>query len=51
MEFRKKKNDCHLKNICNIDLILHVHTLGSNVHLSARYEVSMIKSVAKIVHR
>ena len=30
-----------------IDLIIHVHILGAYVHVCARYEVSLIKPVAR----
>ena len=45
----EKENGCHLNNIGHIDLIFHVHVLGTYVHACAKYEVSMINPVA--VHR
>ena len=41
------KNGCHFKNTGHIDLIIHVHILGAYVHMCARYEVSVIKPVAR----
>ena len=35
------------KNTDYIDLIIHVHILGTYVHVCARYEVSLIKPVAR----
>ena len=46
------QNGCHLKNTHCINLIIHVHILGAYVHICARYEVSMVKPVARMtVHR
>ena len=47
----RKKMVGILKNIGQIQLIFHVHILGTYVHQCAKYEVSKIKSVARTVHR
>ena len=36
-DIRKKKNGCHLKNIDLIDILLHVHELGTYVHVCKRW--------------
>ena len=43
-KYRKKRK---MAILVHIDLILHVHTLGAYVHMGARYDVSMIKTVAR----
>ena len=41
-----------ISKICHIDPIFHVHILGIYVHISARYEVSVINAVTgTAVHR
>ena len=39
----KKKNGCHLKNICYINLLFYVHLLGHMCIVYAKNECSMIK--------
>ena len=48
----KKQNGCHIKNICHMYQISDVHIQGAHVQMYARYEVFLIKPVARrTVHR
>ena len=48
----KKQNGCHIKSICYMNKIFDVHIQGAYVHMCARYEVFLIKPVARrTVHR
>ena len=44
---RKKENGCHLKTINIIVTLYFMYIPGAHVHICQRYEVSMIKHVAR----
>ena len=45
--YSEKEKRLSFKNIGNIDLIFHVHTLVAYMHTCAKYEVSIIMPVAR----